>query len=535
MNRCSILSFNTRSGLIVCVLLAAMLSTAARAASWPAQPNIIVIMVDDLDVGLTQRVLDLGAMPNLKANIIDPGFTFSNAFVSNSVCCPSRATFLTGQYTHNHGVLTNYPPAGGVPAFDDSSTIATWLNDSGYYTGYIGKYLNGYGQFDLTGDDQVTIEDQTYIPPGWDEWRGLIDPGTYRMYDYSVNNNAVIENFGSTESDYQTDVLSVYVQDFLSASEQSDETPFFLTVMPLAPHVEIFRGGLPSDYHDIWKWNIRPAPRHVGTLPILLPKPPSYNEVDMHDKPLWLQRHEQLNSTDEQFLISQHRHRAEALRAVDDLVDALFNFLVANAELDHTIVIFTSDNGFMHGEHRLSDKSNAFEEAIRVPLYIRLPGAVQNVSIDQLVLNNDLAPTIAELAGAAVGHIVDGRSITGLLEVPAPDAWRRQFLIEHYAGGFTPLYIPNYSAIRSGSYWNAGGSLTLVRYDDPNQTNEYYDLGFDPYQQYSLHDAPLRQGEINLLNQFADLLEQCKGADCRALEDYNISGYSRGSLPVTLY
>jgi len=137
----------------------------------------------------------------------------------------------------------------------------------------------------------MVCEDKTYIPPGWDDWRGLIDPSTYSVYDYSVNNNGVIEAYGSTPADYQTDVLSSYVQNFLSISEQSDEVPFFLVVTPLAPHLEIPEGVSAENYHDIWKWDIRPAPRHIGTLPLWTPQTPSFNEPDIGDKPLWLQQH----------------------------------------------------------------------------------------------------------------------------------------------------------------------------------------------------------------------------------------------------
>ena len=434
--------------LLFCALLA--LLAPVYAADPPTKPNIVVVMADDLDVGLTQRLLGFGVLPNLQSAIVDNGFEFSNAFVTNSVCCPSRATFLSGLYTHNHGVLTNYPPTGGAPAFDDSSTLATWLHDGGYYTAYIGKYLNGYGQFDMNDDGQYTQEDITYVPPGWDEWRGLVDPSTYRMYDYSVNNNGVIESYGTDVSDYQTDVLSAYVQEFLSLSEQQDDKPFFLAVMPLAPHVEIFGGNPPQDYHDIWAWDIRPAPRHDGTLPIPVPRPPSYNEPNISDKPWWLRKHEQLNAADEQNLATQYRHRAESLLAVDELLGELLVILAANAELDHTVVLFTSDNGFMNGEHRLSGKSNAYEEAIRIPLYVHLPGMQQAVTVEQDVINNDLAPTIADIAGVVPGHEVDGRSITALFDTPAPADWRRQFLIEHYAyHRSSPLYIPSYAAIRT--------------------------------------------------------------------------------------
>jgi arylsulfatase A-like enzyme len=502
------------------VVMALLLPAMAQGVNLPQQPNIVVVMVDDLDVGLTDRLLGMGAVPNIKSKMVDNGYKFNNAFVTNSFCCPSRATFLTGQYSHNHGVLRNYPPNGGAPALDDSSTIATWLNAGGYHTGHIGKYLNGYGQFDMNGDGEFTIDDQTYIPPGWDEWRGLIDPSTYRVYDFSVNNNGVIQTFGSSESDYQTDVLSDYVQEFLLNTEQSDDTPFFLVVTPLAPHLEIPEGSPAQDYHDIWQWDIRPAPRHAGTLALQVPQPPSFNESNVSDKPLWLQQQAPMTYLDKLFLARHYRHRAESMRSVDDLLGSLFETLETYGELDHTVVLFTSDNGFLHGEHRLSEKGFAFEEAIRVPLFIRLPGEVGGVSIDQDVLNNDLAPTIAELAGVSVGHAVDGRSIIGLFD-QAPISWRKRFLVEHYASRPGPLNIPTYTAIRTVSYGQTASPLVFVNYLDPEQTNEFYDLGIDPYQRLSLHNVPALQGQIELNEQFLDIFKICKETSCVALEDYD--------------
>jgi len=515
--------FNISSAVLYLAVLMALVPVASQGINLPQQPNIIVVMVDDLDVGLTNRLLDLGAIPNIKTNLVDRGYVFNNAFVTNSFCCPSRATFLTGQYSHNHGVLKNYPPKGGAPALNDSSTIATWLNAGGYYTGHIGKYLNGYGALDLTGDGEYTIEDQTYIPPGWDEWQGLVDPSTYVVYDYSVNNNGVIETYGSSEADYQTDVLSSYVQDFLLKTEQSDETPFFLVVTPLAPHLEVPEGHDTKDYHDLWKWDIRPAPRHEGSLPIWVPQPPSFNESNVSDKPLWLQEHEPLNFLDMLYLTRHYRHRAESMRAVDDLLGSLFDTLAANGELDHTVVIFTSDNGFLHGEHRLSEKGFAYEESIRVPLYIWLPGEVGGVSIDQDVLNNDLAPTIAELAGVPVGHAVDGRSIIGLFDL-VPVNWRNQFLIEHWGGKSSPLNIPTYQAIRLHPYGQVAEPVIFVNYVNPSQTSELYDLGVDPYQRFSLHNASELQNQIGVFKQFIDVFKVCKGMECMALEDIEISG-----------
>lgn len=509
----------------VCFGLYALLATLPRelhsqdgeGVPSTARPNIVVVMADDLDVGSLEKMVELGLMPHFAELFRAQGIRFTNAFVTNSLCCPSRATLLTGQYAHNHGVLSNLIPLGGVTRFEDHSTLATWLQDSGYRTGYVGKYLNGYGASDIDRDGDFDEADRTYVPPGWDDWQGLVDPSTYHVYNYVINDNGVLASHGANEDDYQTDVLARRASEFVAESDQmDDDRPFFLAVLPLVPHFEVFIWTRVDDYRFLWRWTIRPAPRHQGTVDELPPLSPSFNEADVGDKPAWLQAWPRFSITNYLFLVRQYRDRLESLRALDDLLGSLVEQLEQSGELERTVLVFTSDNGFLHGEHRLPQKQYAYEEAIRVPLGIRIPGATGGSTIDALVLNNDLAPTIVDLAGASPGLSMDGRSMVPLLLDPAPATWRKRFLVEHWGATNHILGVPSYAAVRT-----APDNLLYVEYDDLAQNAEFYDLSVDPFQLQSLHDDPSeeRRGQQDTLRWWLGMLRDCGEGSCQALED----------------
>ncbi len=474
-------------------------SPVGHAAHEPThQPNIVVIMADDLDSGSLYAALSEGYMPNLQDSIVDTGTEFTESFVTFPLCCPSRATYLTGLYAHNHDILWNTPPAGGFESFDDSSTIATWMQSGGYRTAHVGKYLNGY-------------EDAAYVPPGWDEWYSLVDNSTYCMYNYTISNNGVPENYGDQESDYQTDVLAGYVEQFIANSELSnDEQPMFLTVMPLAPHLETtcnFTG-------------IRPAPRHDGTVNLPLPMPPSLNEEDMSDKPVWMRSQAPRNTA---YLGNLYNDRIASLRAVDDLIGRLIVALENAGELPNTVLIFTSDNGYFVGEHRQLSKILLYEEAIRVPLFVNFPQQSAPAEINKIALNNDLAPTIAELAGVAPPNEVDGRSLLPLFEsteVP----WRNQFLIEHPPAESEPFRrFPAYFAVRETNPANQESWIYGETVDrDGNLTDrELYNLTLDPYQLDSLHRVFSWQvfSQWAKLSGYMETLKTCADGTCQTIED----------------
>lgn len=185
------------------------------------RPNVVVIMTDD------QTVADMQALPKTLELIGRPGTTFQNSFVSWALCCPSRATYLTGQLPHNHGVMGNAPPAGGYTRLNHANTLPVWLSAAGYRTAHLGKYLNGYGE-----------RNPREVPPGWAHWFGLVDPTTYRMYNYTINDDTLLRSFGEDPEDYQTDVLAAEAERVLRAWA-GDEAPFFLSIAPLAPHLEL--------------------------------------------------------------------------------------------------------------------------------------------------------------------------------------------------------------------------------------------------------------------------------------------------------
>jgi arylsulfatase A-like enzyme len=481
---------------------------SGRVAAQPQlqRPNTVVIMVDDLSRGELNVALNKGWMPNLKTHLIDKGTTFTRSFVTNSLCCPSRSTFLTGQYSHNHGVLHAQPPNGGVTKFKDNSTLATWLKQVGYRTCLVGKYLNGYG-YNTT---DAPSDNANYIPPGWDDWQAIVGR-LHFMYNYVINDNGTLVNYGATPTmppeEYQTDVLAQRSVNFINESEAiSDAKPFFLFIAPPAPHLYVKTK------------TVQPAPRHQGTASqILLPKPPSFNEQDFSEKPAWLQNKPQLSPERIAVIQKGYQSKLEAMRAVDDLIGRVVAALAQNEELNNTVLIFTSDNGYLFGEHRLTGKIVPYEGSIRVPLYIRAPGFSTKQSVSQFVLNNDLAPTIAEFARATPGLPVDGRSLIPLLKNPSLVIWRQRFLVENWLPISGRGNTPTYSAVRTSSRDTATPNQLYVKYSTGAQ--EFYDLATDPYQLQSLHNQPGRQQQIQTLQKRLANLKVCKGQSCRILED----------------
>ncbi len=469
-------------------------------ANAAARPNIVVIMTDDLDSGSTRTALSEGLMPNLQRFIVNNGTVFTESFVTFPLCCPSRATYLSGLYPHNHKVLWNKPPAGGFANFDDSSTVATWLQNGGYRTGHIGKYLNGYN-------------DASYVPPGWDEWHSLVGNSTYCMYNYTISNDGIPMDYGDTESDYQTDVLAGYVDRFIKYADQNnDDQPMFLSITPLAPHLET----------SCNRRGIRAAPRHEGSVNLDLPMPPSFNEADMSDKPTWMQS---LPLLDKAELTRIYNERIAALRAVDDLIGQLMVSLIKAGELNNTVLVFTSDNGYLFGEHRWESKVVLYEESIRVPLIMRMPQSNTPAIVNGIALNNDLAPTIADLASVTPWHDVDGRSLLPLLQSTGTP-WRKRFMIEHPPAD-TSFPVPPYLAVRETDSSSTVSLVYAETFGDSSNSlitdKELYDLGIDPFQLESLHgDFSLPRILQRLkLHKYIEEFKTCANGTCQAIEDYS--------------
>ncbi len=506
----------TRQLAAVTVLLALLVFGSCFAAVEAARPNIILVMTDD------QRA-DLSAlMPTVQRELADKGVSFREAFTTNSLCCPARTSVLRGQYVHNHQVFSNGGPQGGFPKLYqtgfEGSTIATWLQDAGYRTALMGKYLNAY-PYGPSGEDPPNYRAprHTYIPPGWTEWFGFFDVpkdlhnDPYVMYGYRVNHNGHVRRFGSRPSDYQTDVLSQQATDFIRRQRRS-RSPFFLFLTPTAPH-------LPTVV----------ALRHQGTFEgVRAPRSPAFNEGNMTDKPHWLRALPHLNDASVADVDRVYSKQAEMLLAVDEMVRAILRTLRDTGELSNTYLIFTSDHGMHMGEHRLSTmKLTPYAASARIPLLIRGPGVPEGETPGQLALNIDIAPTIAEFAGVNPPDFVDGRSLAALWS-DAPPKWRQTSLMEFWPRSVLDTYsvrptkvrpantlvsVPQYRAVRSKRHLYVEYS-----YEDGSTEGELYDLGRDPLELTNIYS----RADPDLLRAFAKHAEQlqaCAGARCRELEN----------------
>jgi N-acetylglucosamine-6-sulfatase len=478
---------------IALVLAALAVLGAAASAQAQERPNVVVVMTDD------QTVESMRVMTNVKSLVADQGTTFARSFVSFSLCCPSRATFLTGQYSHNHGVRSNRPPSGGFYRLDSSNTLPVWLQRAGYHTGHIGKYLNGYG-----------TRNATEIPPGWSEWYGSVDPSTYRFYGYTLNENGRLVAYGNDHGSYQADVYTAKATDFIR--RRAPGGPFFLNVAYLAPHA-----GGPREPGDPPRMGTPvPAPRHVNRFANEpLPRPPSFNELDVSDKPSFIRNRPLLRPGRINAIQENYQQRLESLLAVDEGVAAIVNALQQTGELDDTLIVVTADNGFFYGEHRLPNgKVLVYEPSVRVPLVMRGPGVPRGRSVGNLVANVDVAPTILDAADALANRPTDGRSLFPLMRDPTLE-WGRDILLET-----TGVGNQSYSAIRTRRFLYAEHS---------NGDRELYDLPRDPFELANkANDARYNDLRQVLARRLADL-RNCSSRSCRTRPKLKLSvRYNRG-------
>ena len=485
---------------LLVLILTAAVGPGEAAKAKQARPNIVQVMTDD------QTVESMRVMPKVRSLLGNQGVTFRNSFVSFALCCPSRATWLTGQYAHNHGVRGNASPGGGYDKLDGSRTLPVWLRRSGYYTAHVGKYLNGYGR--------APVPD-TEVPPGWSEWRGSLDDpdgftgGTYTMYGYTLNENRQVVHYGSTPdvvdpATYQTDVYSAKAEAVIRARAPQGK-PFYLSVAPLAPHGE--GGGV----CDCANNNPRAAPRHEGDLAAeALPQPPNFNEADVSDKPAEIRNLTLMNQNQIDAARNRYRARIESLLAVDEMVANLVDALKDTGELNRTVVIFTSDNGFFHGEHRVRNgKVRVYEPSVRVPLIVRGPGFPRGVVRKQLTTNADLAATALDLADAKADRKLDGTSLLPLAKDPRRHPGRGLLLETFFnAAEETPDDPPNrYRAVRTDRY-------KYVLYGTGEQ--ELYDLRADPSELQSRHADPAYAAVRARLSSLLGRLRNCDARICRS-------------------
>jgi arylsulfatase A-like enzyme len=475
---------------IVAFLLLASPASAQR-------PNFVFVLADDLAINLVQY------MPQVKA-MREQGTSFDRYVVTNSLCCPSRASILTGRYPHSTGVMTNTPPFGGFEIFHfwgEPSTFATSLQAVGYRTALMGKYINGYRP------GVVVNGAPGFVPPGWSAW--AVAGNGYPNYNYNLlvktpgDEPARTVRYGSRPEDYLTDVISRHGQEFI-AGAVADGQPFLLQLAPFTPHAPY-----------------TPAPRHANAFPDLrAPRGVLFNARQRLNPPAWLPKapltNEQVAQLDNNF-----RLRAQSVLAIDEMVGAIRDQLRRLGVADNTYIVFSSDNGYHMGQRRLlSGKQTYFDHDVRVPLIVVGPGVQRGASIMRLAANVDLRPTFQELAGVPIEPRVEGRSLVGFLRGLPPWDWRDATLIEHRGTRSVandpdaePLSRnpPSYGALRFAD-------ALYVQYRNPAHAPEYYDMARDPVQRHNLYPSLSAKRRAALAAKLAQMLRCRGGASCQAAD-----------------
>jgi N-acetylglucosamine-6-sulfatase len=527
-------------GLLAAILVAAPSPASARPtdAGNDGRPNILVVMTDDM----TQD--DLVFMPKARKLLAKQGTSFTNTITSFPLCCPSRATFLTGQYAHNHGVTGNFFPEGWYGMDGRKNTLATWLDRTGYRTGLIGKWLNGYGALDAHGE----------VAPGFDQWHALLDVSAYDYYNFEMNSDGHLLSWGDPDfarklvefgniqvvppdakssadvltklsavmgpppysywgarhpDQYSPDVTGRFTQRLVRKQKRA-KRPFFIWWAPASPHREDVATTLMGRPGP----DPRPPERYEQlSKTFQLPRPPSFNEADLSDKPSNVtSKAPPLTDTQIAQLQLDYEGRGGSMRAVDDWVGRLVKTLRRTDQLRNTVILLTSDNGWLNGEHRIpGDKFLPYEESLRVPLIMRGPGFARGKKVKTQVANIDIAPTLAAVARAKPRRRMDGISLL-------PALWRdrgipkRALEIEAPRPLFTGA-IPNnawdrpYVGVRTPRY-------TYVLWTETSE-EELYDRRTDPFQLQNLAYDPAYAGVRAHLISRMQRLETCRGRSCR--------------------
>lgn len=488
--------------LVALAVSALIVACEGRAALPPPaltaqRPNVVVIMTDD------QTVADLRVMSRTRALLAGEGVTFDRSFATYPVCAPSRATFLSGQFAHNNDVMGLEPPSGGYARFDNDHALPVWLQHAGYRTAHIGKYINGYGV-----TPQLSAQ-----PAGWNDWHGLLGQATYRMWGYTLDENGERRTVGrldgGSSAQYQTNELTRLATGVIRRHAGQRE-PLFLSVAYVAPHHEEPRIQQASGRL------IRPAPDDDRERLHVPRRSPAFDERDTADKPYRVQYLPRLGRADVATIDGHVRDREASLQAVDRGVARIVAELKRTGQLDHTYIVFTSDNGFMNGEHRVRHgKMLPYDPSTRVPLLIRGPGLPAGTRSRAVVGNVDLAPTILALAGARADRSLDGISLVPFARHPDRLA-QRALLLEaggsRYAwnaptvdGRLAVRRVLTYRAVRTDRW-------LFVRYGDGER--ELYDAALDPDQLVSRAADPRYAATRDVLEGLADRLARCSGAGC---------------------
>jgi N-acetylglucosamine-6-sulfatase len=464
-----------------------------------SRPNIVFVLTDDLSWNLVKY------MPHLRA-LQKAGMTFTNYTVTDSFCCPSRASIFTGRFPHDTRIFTNTGPQGGFAKFrrldEGRSTFATSLYNVGYRNAFMGKFLNTYQPRSSQPTAKAQLTDGAWVAPGWSSW-GAIGGAGYREYRYAMADGHNVVNYGNAAKDYLTTVLDQRANNFIRSSAKQPN-PFMVEVATYTPHYPYV-----------------PAPVDRGTFAgIKLPITPAFDQLPS-PAPLWMHGRGHLRPWELRNIQRWWRLRVEDVQSIDRMIGHLRRTLAETGQLHNTVFVFSSDNGFHLGEHTLqAGKQTAFDTDIRVPLIVAGPGIPADTVNSDVTENIDLRPTFEQFAGAPTPADVDGHSLVPLLHgehVP----WRKYALVEHHYPRRTPKDAndpdqqtvwggtpPTYTAVRSAQW-------VYIRYLASGD-REYYDLAKDPYELHDLGPS-LSKERIADLDRIMNGLVNChSGIQCWA-------------------
>ncbi|MBK5232589.1 MAG: sulfatase-like hydrolase/transferase [Thermoleophilia bacterium] len=499
------------------------------------RPNFVLIQADDQTaatmhaIAVDKKGKKARVMPNTLDLIGDRGVEFSNYYASAPLCSPSRSTLLSGQYAHTDGLPRNSGKRGGALGFSlsdvFSENLAVSLQRAGYFTSHFGDFTNHYGN--------KSGYDETAVPPGWDKWATTWTPGKVRRYyGYHLNVNGKIKgpfgnpNYGRTANkdsvdcpspkhkcNYSTDVLTTRA---VRTIQKAKKGPMYIQVDYEAPHDGPLGSGRPV-----------PATRYIGSAAeSKLPKSPNFNERNIGDKPAVLRNgNAQLSQRKVAGIEKRYRSQLETLRAMDDGVGRIVKALKDSHRLGNTYIMVFSDHGYFLGEHRFGkSKFLPHEPASSVDLLVRGPRAKKDSTSDAVVGNVDLAPTIADLAGAKLGLEPDGRSFANVLRHPGKGAGRSVVLesyllrsdalnehlkvTEQDAGAAVSGAVPyvNYTGLRAGRY-------KYISYEPGG--HELYDMRVDPYELSNKVKSKRYRRVVKAMDAELDARQFCAGAQCR--------------------
>ena len=429
----------------------------------PTRPNILVIVTDDQPAGETMKV-----MPATRRIFHRGGTRWPNAFATTPSCCPSRASIMSGQYAHNHTVKTNSERA--VSRFDHDATIQRHLQDGGYFTAIVGKFLN---KWDLSED-----------PPHFDRW--AIHPGAKSNRNYYYDSLWNVQGSTQTVTEYSTSFVRSQTLEVLSEAKDQEE-PWFLYVAPQAPHADYDEPPL-----------VEPKYRSAPLPPWR--KNPAVRETDLSDKPRFIREVREPQTAPGQL----RRRQLRSLMSVDDLVEDVFDQLETSGEIDNTLAIFISDNGYLWGDHGLVTKLYPYTSSVRVPLALSWPGHVAQGKTDKrLAANLDVAATVLDAAGLSESMQTDGHSLLD------PGWDRKKLLLENW--GWSYLDLPPWASIRTkdAQYIEYHKALKPV-------AREYYRIDKDPGQVKNVVDGTSEdvRAAVRRLSRSLDRLRSCRGEAC---------------------